>query len=87
VCRSGLGRNALRWARLACSTSPRYLVYEAASELFFASEGPGALGTQELSAIVARLPIGVYGNGQLSWRAAAAAIAQNFHLFLESNRS
>jgi hypothetical protein len=81
-------RNWLRWARLASSTSPRYLVYGAASELCFATPQPGAITANELVEIVARLPLAPSPAGQqLSWLAAAKLVAHNFHVFLESTRS
>ena len=77
-----------RWARLACSRSPRYLVYGAASELFFATPEPDAITGNELAEIMARLPLAPSpACQQLSWRAAAKLVAHNFHLFLESTRS
>jgi hypothetical protein len=79
-------RNWQRWAGLAFSMSPRYLVYGAASELFFAA--PDAFTPNELADIVARLPLApTPGHQQLSWRAAAMLVADNFHVFLESTRS
>ncbi len=88
VSRPGLRRNCLRWGRLACSMSPRYLVYGAASELFFATAEPGALTPDELAEIVAPLPVTLSdAHKQPSWRAAAQLVAHNFHVFLESTRS
>jgi hypothetical protein len=80
-------QNWLRWTRLACSTSPRYLVYRAAGELFFAA--PDNANTRnELAEIVARLPLlPSSADQQLSWRTAAKLVAHNFHVFLESTRS
>jgi hypothetical protein len=77
-----------RWAQLACSMSPRYLVYGAASELFFTKSQPDAITSSELASIVARLPLpSTQADQQLSWRAVAMLVAQNFHLLLESTRS
>ena len=87
VCPSAL-RRAGRWARLACSMSPRYLVYDAASDLFFSAPEPGAITLSELAGIVAKLPLPpAEADQQLSWRAVARLVAHNFHLLLESTRS
>jgi hypothetical protein len=83
-----VSRNWQRWARLGFSMSPRYLVYGAASELFFAAPTPDAFTRNELADIVARLPLAaIPADQQLSWRAAAILVAHNFHVFLESTRS
>lgn len=87
VSRSALGRNCFRWARLARSLSPRYLVYGAASELFFATAEPKALTEDELAEIVAPLPINCADDQPLSWSTTASLVAHNFHVFLESTRS
>ncbi len=88
VSRSALRRNWLRWGRLACSLSPRYLVYGAASELFFATSEPKAITPNELTEILAPLPLTISDvHQQLSWRTTAKLIAKNFHIFLESTRS
>jgi len=85
---SAFSRYWLRWARLACSMSPRYLVYGAASELFFTAPEPDAIEPSELAAIVARLPLpSTEANQQLSWRAVTRLVANNFHVLLESTRS
>jgi hypothetical protein len=85
---SAFSRYWLRWARLACSMSPRYLVYGAASELFFTAPEPDAVTPSELGAIVARLPLPpTEADQQLSWRAVARLVAHNFHVLLESTRS
>ncbi|HZQ53534.1 MAG TPA: hypothetical protein VFB14_15120 [Bryobacteraceae bacterium] len=87
VSRPTLRRNWLGWARLACSMSPRYLVYGAASELFFASAEPGTESPNELARVVARLPLPLADRREpLSWRAAAKLVARNFHVFVESTR-
>lgn len=89
VSRPAFRRNWLRWGRLACSISPRYLVYGAASELFFASVEPEETVTpSELAEIVARLPLTLsHSREQLSWPVAAKLVARNFHILLESTRS
>lgn len=85
---SKLRRCWLRWARLASCTSPRYLVYGAASELFFAASEPDAITPSDLGKIVARLPLPpAEANPQLSWCAVAKLVAHNFHALLESTRS
>ena len=81
-------RHWRRWARLACSTSARYSVYGAASELFFAAPGPDAITVHDLAEIAARLPLpGPIANEQPSWSRVAKLVAHNFHLLLESTRS
>ena len=81
-------RQWLRWARLAYSTSPRYLVYGAASELFFAAPEPDAITVNDLAEIVTRLPLpGQEADRPLSWYSVAKLVAHNFHLLLESTRS
>jgi hypothetical protein len=77
----------LRWARLACSRSPRYWVYGAASELFFGAPDPGAITPRELAEIVATLPLRPEADQQLSWHAVAGLVAHNFRVLLESTRS
>jgi len=85
---SAFSRYWLRWAQLACSMSPRYLVYGAAGELFFTAPEPDAITPSELAAIVARLPLPpTEADQQLSWRAVARLVAHNFHVLLESTRS
>ena len=80
-------RYALRWARLACTMSPRYLVYEAASELFFSTPRP-AITPHKLAGMAARLPLPLAeADQQLSWRAAARLVAHNFHVLVSSSRS
>ncbi|MGH9342629.1 MAG: hypothetical protein ACRD19_02525 [Terriglobia bacterium] len=77
--------NWLRWGRLACSMSPRYLIYGAASELFFATAESATIKPTRLTEIVNMLPL-TFAE-QPSWSAAAMLVARNFHIFLESNRS
>ena len=80
-------RYGLRWARLACSMSPRYLVYDVASELFFSTPRPAFTGAA-LAAMAARLPLPLAEAGQqLSWRAVARLVAHNFHVLVSSSRS
>lgn len=88
VSRSALSRNWLRWAMLAFLTSPRYLTYGAASELFFATAEPAPLTSTHLAKMLAQLPL-VHSDihQQPSWRTAAKLVAQNFHIFVESTRS
>jgi hypothetical protein len=81
-------RNWFRWARLACTASPRYLVYGAAGDLFFGSQESDALTPDQLLAITSKLPLSRCNAGQqLSWHAVAMMIADNFHGLLESTRS
>jgi hypothetical protein len=79
-------KHGLRWTRLACDGSPRYLVYGAASELFFAGAAPGAVTLSELIKISANLPLPPHTRKQLSWAEVASSVAHNFHLLLESTR-
>lgn len=77
-----------RWVRLACLGSPRYLVYGAASDLFFHSGDTGTVTPGELAAIADRLPVRFCeGDRQLTWCGVASMIADNFHRFVESTRS
>jgi hypothetical protein len=88
VCPSAFRRCWRRWAWLACSMSPRYLVYGAASELFFASPESGAATPGDFAAMVARLPLPPREiDRQLSWCTVAKLVAHNFHVLLESTRS
>jgi hypothetical protein len=85
---SAFCRYWLRWARLACSMSPRYLVYDVASELFFSAPTPDAITPRELAAMATRLPLPPSeADQQLSWRAVATLVAHNFHVLLSSSRS
>jgi hypothetical protein len=80
-------RYFLKWMRLARHGSPRYLVYEAASELFFTGSAPDAVAPGELAAIAARLPLPPQsGDQHLSWSNVASLVAHNFHVLLESTR-
>lgn len=87
VYRTGIARNWPRWARLAWSTSPRYLVYGAASELFFAAPERNEIPDRELAAIARRLPLSAESGQSISWNSVAKLVARNFHLFLSSTRS
>jgi hypothetical protein len=88
VSRARFGGLWFRWMNLARSGSPRYLVYGAASELFFSGSESDALTPHELAAIVARLPLPPpEANQQLSWRATARLVAHNFRVLLDSTRS
>lgn len=85
--RSGMVQESLRWTRFALSSSPRYLVYGAASELFFMSQKPASAGTEQLSAVARRLPISLKrSKSDLSWNVIAKQVALNFHALLENNR-
>jgi hypothetical protein len=80
-------RYALRWARLAYTMSPRYLVYEVASELFFSTPRP-AITPHSLAVMAARLPLPpAEADQQLSWRAVARLVAHNFDVLVSSSRS
>jgi hypothetical protein len=80
-------RYGLRWARFAYSMSPRYLVYDVASELFFSTPRP-AITPSKLAAMAARLPLPpTEAEQQLSWRVVARLVAHNFHVLVSSSRS
>ena len=81
-------RNWFRWARLACGSSPRYLVYGAAGELFFSSKDSDSLTPDQLRGIAGKLPLNHCKVGQqLTWHTLAMMIADNFHDLLESTRT
>lgn len=81
-------RDWLRWVQLACLASPRYLVYGAASDLFFTTSEGEAVRQDWLVEIAAKLPLRPHEEDQqLSWRKVAMMVAHNFHDLLESNRS
>jgi len=86
VCRSEFLRHGWRWSQLAHATSPRYLVYGAASELFFHTAKQETIPTAELDTITANLPLTTFPPPQ-SWASVAKLIAYNFHVLLEANRS
>lgn len=79
-------KNWLRWMGLAVSSSPRYLIYGTASELFFSAPEPDMLPPDQLKDIVSRLPLPAEDQHR-NWYAAARLVAHNFHLLLESTRS
>jgi hypothetical protein len=86
VCRSSIAQNWFRWACLGRSSSPRYLIYKAASELFFET-CPGAVSESRLAEIISGLPLSLSEmNTPLSWHSAAKAIARNFRILLDSSR-
>lgn len=88
VQRAALWRYWSRWARLACLASPRYLIYGAASDLFFASPERDAVTPQKLEEIAERLPLVPAQDGrQLTWKATALMVAYNFHCLVESTRT
>lgn len=85
--RSGSVQESFRWARFALSSSPRYLVYGSASELFFMSQKPQSADSRQLVPIARQLPISLKGTKeQLSWNIVAKQVALNFHALLENNR-
>jgi hypothetical protein len=85
--RSGLARDWSRWAGLAFSSSPRYLIYGAASDLFFMTQEPTSAKNDQLATVVNNLPISVDVAGQnLTWNIVAQLVAHNFHVLLENNR-
>jgi hypothetical protein len=87
VRRSRLAREGIRWARMAVSSSPRYLVYGAASELLFMTQEPISPNSDQLAAVIEKLPISSKSSKQeLSWNDVANQVADNFHALLENNR-
>src|SRR5262249_32116480 len=82
----------LRWARLAQLASPRYWIYDVATELFFrlpalAGEEPrdGALDA-EWKSLARRLPLpddAALQPGGAQWRQLAKVTALNYRHFLE----
>jgi hypothetical protein len=84
---SSLPRNGLRWAWLALSSSPRYLVYSAGSRLLFGKQAQTTLTPEQLGGIVGRLPLPPEKQFPLTWGIAARTVAHNFHLFVDSTRS
>lgn len=85
--RSGVAREWHRWARLVLSSSPRYLVYGAASELFFMTQDPASAKNDQLAKVVKDLPISLHApEDNLTWDAVARHVAYNFHALLENNR-
>jgi len=85
---SQLTQFALRSPWLPFSTSPRYLVYGAASDLFFMAPEPDAANPEALANIVTRLPISaVEAREHWSWEEIAKLVVLNFRALLESNRS
>lgn len=88
VHRAVFWRNCFRWSQLACSASPRYLVYGVAGDLFFGAQDGESLTQDQLVAIAAKLPLShCGGEQQLSWRKVAMMIADNFHGLVESTRT
>jgi hypothetical protein len=81
-------RHWVSWSHLARGSSPRYLVYEAASDLFFAATTPADIEPEKLAAIAAKLPLPPAATGQpLSWRVVAKQVANNFRVLVASTRS
>jgi hypothetical protein len=88
VQRAVFRRSWLRWARLVRFGSPRYLIYGAASDLFFASREGKVLTSQKLEELVSKLPLRPAQDArQLTWNTAAMMVAHNFHCLVESTRT
>jgi hypothetical protein len=95
VKRHGIARSLARlprWAAQAMAGSPRYLIYGAASEFFFALPAilrPDSCATRPSSWALVRgeLPIVNQAEDDGSWCHAGAAIAWNYHRFLEDTRA
>ena len=71
-----------RWVSHGWRSSPRYLVYAAASELFFRL--PSLLSSD--LAVPAWLPVSSQSSSK-GWRDTLRAIASNYHEFLEQSRA
>lgn len=95
VKRYGVARSLARlprWVPQAMAGSPRYLIYGAASEFFFALPAilrPDSRAARPSSwAFVSRgLPVVNQPANDGSWRHVGAAIAWNYHRFLEDTRA
>jgi hypothetical protein len=90
---SGWIRGARHWPRwmvLGAGASPRYWVYCVASALFFRLPDllrhSGADAPSDLAALRKNLPVEGETRGS-SWRGLAAAIAWNYHQYLELTRA
>lgn len=82
------GTSCRQWVRLTRLGSPRYLVYGAASELFFRGGEVQGVKADELATIANDLPLKRLGpGGHLTWNDLASLIADNFHMFVESTRT
>lgn len=88
VQRAEFRRSWRQWWQVARQASPRYLIYAAASELFFAPTARDTITPQELENMTAALPLRSPREcRELTWKAAAKMIAYNFHCLVESTRS
>jgi hypothetical protein len=81
-----------RWAAQAMAGSPRYLIYGAASEFFFALPAilrpdSGAARPPSWAFVRRGLPVVNQAEEDGSWCHAGAAIAWNYHRFLEDTRA
>ncbi len=85
-------RNWLSWLRLWRRASPRYLVYEVASELFFCLPGlmdDSSAAPADWSRLSDRLPVrwAVEHKGERTWVGLARQCALNYHGLLERTRA
>lgn len=81
-------RAALRFMRLAWSGSPRYWIYAAAAELFFARPADRSLRSPGGFAFVRRwLPVTHGDPSDNSWQAVAADVVANYKEFLTGTRA
>ena len=94
--RCGIGgcRYWPHWARLAVDGSPRYLIYAAASDLFFrltwlrsAQSDAGRLDLKGVSSLLPLPPRATHERYDAAWRGLAGSIAQNYHRLLETTRA
>ena len=83
-----------RWARMGWRASPRYLLYAAASELFFQlperladTDGNREEGSMRLRSLLPLSQPMKTGAGQSAWNHVAQEIAWNYHEFLQSTRA
>ena len=82
-------KSCRQWARLTRLGSPRYLVYGAASELFFHLGNEAyRFESKELATIANDLPLNRPRlDRELTWQELASLIGDNFHMFVESTRT
>ena len=81
-----------RWAARALRASPRYFVYEAASELLFrlpelSQDARPRPECERLRQLLPLIPNSIHGGKESEWRELAWQIAWNYHQFLEGTRT
>jgi len=85
-------RNGIRWVLLGGRWTPRHAVYAASCQLFFClpdlQRVSACNGHADLSRLEALLPVKPLTNSaSQGWRSLAAAVALNYHRFLETTRT